>query len=38
MKVSGCVGTDYELEKLCYGEREGNVFRSKSDAIMVNFN
>jgi hypothetical protein len=38
MKVSDCVGVDDELERLCYTEREGNVFRTKSDAIMVNLN
>jgi hypothetical protein len=38
MKISDCVGMDEELERLCYSEREGNIFRTKSDAIMVNLN
>jgi hypothetical protein len=38
MKVSDCVGMNGELERLCYSEREHNVFRTKSAAIMVNLN
>jgi hypothetical protein len=38
MKVSDCFGMDDELERLCYSEREHNVFRTKSDAIRVNLN
>jgi hypothetical protein len=38
MKVRDCVGMDDKLKRLCYSERECNVFRNKSHGIMMNSN